>query len=379
MRERIAIVHPFPWPEVRRGAERYLDDLSTYLVGAGHEVVIITGTDGPSRKEQNPNGSSVSFRHHLRSGPMARVGITKVETFGLQALAGLLRERADVVHAFTPSAAIAGRLARRPTLYTVLGHPTSEQLPDAFLPRGLITRAVRMATVTAVLSRASAAALESSLGVKAVVLPPGVRLGQFPPEFEPRTGPPRILFSASLDDRRKRADLAVAVLARVLDHHRDVRLLLSGQGDAGWVIDAAARLGSTVASAVEVLGPGQTGDVPQRYRLATITLLPSEHEAFGLVLLESLASGTPVVCSPAGGMPEIVTDSVGCVAESARPESLAEAVIKAIALAALSQTPGRCVERSRRWAWETTVGPAHQLLYADMANGGKGEIDIGPW
>ena len=45
---RIAVVHPFSWPEVRRGGERYLDDLVWYLTEAGHAVDVVTGTTSPS-------------------------------------------------------------------------------------------------------------------------------------------------------------------------------------------------------------------------------------------------------------------------------------------------------------------------------------------
>ena len=88
---RIAIVHPFPWPEVRRGAERYLDDLSRYLAKRGHEVVVITGTHGRGRRDQRSDGVTVRYRRHLPPGPIARFGITRVETFGMQALAALLQ------------------------------------------------------------------------------------------------------------------------------------------------------------------------------------------------------------------------------------------------------------------------------------------------
>ena len=374
---RIAIVHPFPWPEVRRGAERYLDDLSRYLAERGHEVVVITGTHGRGRRDQRSDGVTVRYRRHLPPGPIARFGITRVETFGMQALAALLRERADVVHAFTPSAALAGRLARLPTLYTVLGHPTAAQLPSDRVPRMLFASAVRTATVTAVLSHASAAALASSLGTTSIVLPPGVRLECFPPNLEPRTGPPRMLFSASLSDPRKRADLAVAVLARVLERHPESRLGLSGEGDAGWVLAAASDLGAPVRAAIDVLGAGDPAEVPGRYRSATVTILPSEHEAFGLALLESLASGTPVVCSPAGGMPEIVSRAVGNVAASSAPDALAEAVEATIALAVHPTTSSSCVERARRWSWDSAVGPAHERLYDEM----KANVAItpGPW
>lgn len=375
----VAVVHPYPWPEVRRGAERYLDDLAAYLAGAGHRVTIVTGThDAPGRTVDEAGVTCWRLRHIARGG---RLQVGEVETFGARALQALVPLRPDVVHAFTPSAALAGRLARLPTLYTVLGHPAADQLPDAVVPRRLFLAASRRATVTATLSHASADALAGTAGRRGVVLPPGVRSARFPAELSPRVGPPRLLLSASLSDRRKRAELAVAVLARVLDHRPDVRLWLSGEGDPGWVLAAADDLGPSVRAAVEVLGPGAPGEVPARYRAASVTLLPSEHEAFGLALVESLASGTPAVCPRAGGMPEIVGDAgtgAGVVADAATAEALADAVERALCLAADAATPPRCVARAERWSWEATVGPAHVRLYESMLAGAP-LAEVGPW
>jgi glycosyltransferase involved in cell wall biosynthesis len=218
--------------------------------------------------------------------------------------------------------------------------------------------------VTAVLSGTSADALRESLGRDALVLPPGVRLEEFPVREEPRRGPPVVLFSASLEDRRKRADLAVAMFGRVLAVHPEARLQLSGQGDPGWALADAT---PSVRAAVDIPGPGRPGEIPGRYRAATVTVLPAEHEAFGLALVESLASGTPVVATESGGMPEIAGNrAVGRVAR-ADPESLAGAVLEAIVLAAGPETPRRCAREAIRWGWEETVGPAHEDLYRKMA------------
>jgi phosphatidyl-myo-inositol alpha-mannosyltransferase len=368
---RLALVHPFPWPEVRRGAERYLHDLSRYLCDQGHEVTIITGTARPGWTERRL-GTVVVHRRHLRLRGMHRLGCTEVETFGARALVPLLRHHAEVVHAFTPSAALAGRMAGRPTVYTVLGHPVPEQWPTAATPRRLFERAVHHATVTATLSTASQDALRRACGAASVVLPAGVYTQQFPPRLGARIGPPRILFCGSLADDRKRVDLVVAVLAMLLDRHRDVRLAVSGEGDLHAALRRAARLGAPVDSrvedAIDVLGLGDPSGLPARYRAASVTLLPAEHEALGLVLLESLASGTPIACTPSGGMPEIVDGlSVGRVAADASVEALAEATESAISLSRLRDTALRCSDRAHRWDWTDSVGPAHERLYRELA------------
>ncbi len=387
---RIALVHPYPWPQVRRGAERYLDDLAHYLAAVGHEVTVVCGATGrpPGDERQGPLRTVV--RPQLAPRALGRFGVSEVETFGVRALAPLLRSRADVVHAFTPSAALAGRLAGKPTLYTVLGHPVREQLPVPSAVRWLLRAALRAATATAVLSRASQAALADVLGHPSVVLPPGVRLERFPPNLSPRTGPPRLLLSASLADARKRPDLAVAALAGVRERHPGARLAVSGEGDPAVLAGGGAPgdgAGSGVvnggsnggADGVDVLGVGQPEEVPGRYRSATLTMLPAEHEAFGLALVESLASGTPVVCTPAGGMPEIVRDDVGRVARSADVTSLVAAACAVIELAADPATPRACAQRARRWGWREAVGPAHEHVYEHLASGRRGLPDTGSW
>jgi glycosyltransferase involved in cell wall biosynthesis len=117
-------------------------------------------------------------------------------------------------------------------------------------------------------------------------------------------------------------------------------------------------------SRIDILGPGRPEEVPDRYRSASVTVLPAENEAFGLVLVESLACGTPVVCTPAGGMPEILGDSgVGRVARSFEPEDIAVAIRECLELAGDPATAHRCVERAYKWAWESAVGPAHEKIY----------------
>jgi phosphatidylinositol alpha-mannosyltransferase len=357
----IALIHAFLWPEVRRGAERYVDDLAWYLSGQGHEVEVIAGSHDRPGVEMIDGVVVRRLRHRLSRRFRSR-GVTAVETFGAVALPTLMRRRYDVVHAFVPSAALAARAARQRTLFSLIGHPTAAQVQADPVNGRLLGYAVRRATTIAALSRASASQTALLFGRDAEVLPPGVRLTQFDPDLEPRTGPPRILFSGFVGDRRKALDVVLDAFERVLRERPDARLQLSGGGDPGW---ALAELGNAdVAAAVDHLGAGRPEDVPLRYRAATVTVLPAQDEAFGLALVESLASGTPVVCANAGGMPEIVdSDAVGRVAAVGRPDALAAALLETVALAADPVTPQRCVEHARRWGWTESVGPMHEDLY----------------
>ena len=364
---RIALVHPHSWPEVRRGGERYLADLAWYLRGAGHDVHVLTGTDGVSRAAME-DGVDVRRIRHLRAAAFERRGLSTDDTFGAAVLPQLLRRRFDVVHALTPTAAIAARLAGQRTVFTVIGHPSAGHLERTPKDRRLFGAAIRIATRTMALSRASAGAVRELFGHPAGVLPPGIRLDQFPPELAARTGPPRVLFSAAADDRRKGLPFAMEALGLLLERRPDVRLQISSAGDHTWAVDQLGADASRVLAATDVLGAGALGDIPGRYRGATVTVLPSAGEAFGLALVESLASGTPAVCSRGGGMPEIVdSDDVGRTVTHGDPAALAAALDEVIALAADPATPARCAAHAVRWGWIETVGPMHESVYREVA------------
>ena len=123
-------------------------------------------------------------------------------------------------------------------------------------------------------------------------------------------------------------------------------------------------------AAVDDLGPEV--DLAALYRSSTVTVLPSSHEALGLVLVESLASGTPVVACPGGGPAEVVsTPDVGRLSPFGDAGALAFALLESIELARRPGTAERCATHADRWDWATRVGPEHEALYEQVVAGGR--------
>jgi len=361
---RVALVHPYSWPNVRRGGERYLHDLASYLTSTGVAVDLVVG--GRPGKQRTDDGRIVRLRHfrQLRIG-----GLTPTDTFGLSALGWLARTRYDVVHALTPTAALAGVMTNQRTVYTVLGHPTAESLRHRKHDAQLFSSTVRRVTAPLALSESAADNVEVLTGVRPRVVSPGIRIAEFPLRDEPRTRPPRVLFPADAGDPRKHLDVLLAAMPVVLGRHPDARLILAGGGGTGSAFAALpATARERVQAATDDVGAGELAELPRRYAGATVTVLPSVDEAFGLVLVESLATGTPVVASATGGPTEIVTDEqIGRLAEPRDPRALAEAICAVIELAANPATPRRCHDHARRWDWTETIGPLHQQVYAKAA------------
>lgn len=364
---RIALVHPFSWPEVRRGGERYLADLSSYLADAGHQVDVVTGTGGRSRVDHR-DGVVNRRSRHLEHPWLIRRGVGPIESFGIMALRQLVRRRYDIVHALTPTSALAGRLSGHRTLYTVLGQPDRAHFDDHPAERRVTAAAIRLSNEVAALSRSAAATEHEVFGRQPIVLSPGVRSDRFAAELRARSGAPRILFPADASDRRKGLDLALAAFGLVLRQHPGARLLLAGPGDHAWATAALGEDRDRVLDATDVLGVGVLEDVPRRYRESTVTLLPSSGEAFGLAVLESLACGTPVVVRAGGGPEEILDDDrVGRVAADGDPTTLADSIRDVIEIAGNPATPIRCRDHAHRWDWLDHVGPQHERVYARLA------------
>jgi L-malate glycosyltransferase len=122
----------------------------------------------------------------------------------------------------------------------------------------------------------------------------------------------------------KRVEDVVRVFARVAGR-MPARLLLIGDGpDRMRVQELAEEKGV----ADRVLFLGKQNSVAELLSCSDLFLLPSESEAFGLVALEAMACGVPVVATRTGGIPEVVEDGVtGYLAAVGDVESMADASI----------------------------------------------------
>lgn len=359
---RIALVHPFAWPDVRRGGERYLDDLAWYLRSVGHDVDVITGTLGEVGVITTPHGDDRRLRQ-LRGLRRGRIELTHTETFGVRALPTLLRHRYDVVHALVPTAAIAARLAGQRTAFTLLGYPTPQLMREHPVKRRALATAIRMSGALSALSSSVADDVAAEFGRRPTVIAPGVRTASFAPA--PRAATPTILFASAMR-REKGVDVLLRAFAVLAAKRPDVRLVLCGPGDPTWAFDAAGDALGPYRDRVDVVGAGLPEELPARYASAHVTVLPSRNEAFGLVLAESLASGTPVVGCVGGGADDIVVDGIGAMVSHGDADGLAVAISDVLELAAQPETAARCVARAHTWDWTDAIGPQHEALYESL-------------
>ncbi|SIQ02978.1 Glycosyltransferase involved in cell wall bisynthesis [Aromatoleum tolulyticum] len=133
-----------------------------------------------------------------------------------------------------------------------------------------------------------------------VVVPEGV-----PPRVDARS--PRLLFLGRLTEKKGLFDLFQAIPS-VLAKFPDLILVVAGDGDRGRAEQAARDLGIENSVVFEGWIDGVRKD--SCLREASVVVLPSHFEAFGVAILDAMACGVPVVATRVGGIPEVMVDGV---------------------------------------------------------------------
>jgi D-inositol-3-phosphate glycosyltransferase len=141
----------------------------------------------------------------------------------------------------------------------------------------------------------------------------------------------------------------------------------SGRADPDGLLELSAQLG--IARLVRLEPPCPQPELADWYRAATIVMVPSHSESFGLVAVEAQACGTPVVAASVGGLRTAVRDGVsGVLVNSRDPASYAQALRELIAepaeLARLSLGARR---HASSFGWSATVDQLLQMYSAAMS------------
>lgn len=350
---RIAVTHPYSWPEVRRGAERIIVETAGALARRGHDVSILTaGTDDVGR---STDGGVTTHKLRRRIADRERHELW----FGARVAPMLLRGRYDAVHAMMPADALAAVLtrpvARHRVLYEELGIPHVEwwREPNPGHPplkdrpaRHLVARYV---DVYGCMSQHALDAYERLFATgRGALVPGGVDLARFQPAAA-RAEVPTLLFSGVLDEPRKGVSILLEALALVAADMPDVRLWLSGPGDTASLLAAAP---PAARQRTEVLDLGDPLGQASRYGEAWATVLPSMFESFGMVLVESLACGTPIVVTDHSAPQELARPGAGVVTVHGDVESLAKGLLEALDLAADPATAPRCRALAEEYSWD---------------------------
>jgi phosphatidyl-myo-inositol alpha-mannosyltransferase len=330
---KIALVSPYDYP-FPGGVTEHIGFLAAGLEARGHSVSILAPSSADREQLATDHayrlGSIVRVPYH---GSLARITLS----LGLrQKVRGILaRERFDIVHVHEPLLPMLPLVVLGESRTVTVGtfHAYWKRCRFYALGRPILRPAFARLDGRIAVSEAARGYVGRYFPGDYTITPNGVDTTTFRPDLEPlpavRGDGPTILFVGRLEERKGFIHLLRAFV-QVQHASPDARLFVAGAygpRESDRYAALAARLGVRI---VTFLGPLARLDLARCYASADVFCAPSTGGAsFGIVLLEAMACGRPVVCSDIAGYREVIRDGCeGLLVPPADASALAAALLR---------------------------------------------------
>ena len=380
------------------GQNVHVASLACGLARLGADVVVHTRRDDPAMDEVVPFVPGVAVRH-IDAGPPVPLAkdelLVHMDDFADQLTRRWNVDRPDVVHAdFWMSGYAAVTVAEPlelPTLltYHALGREKrreqgrSDTSPGARIEiEDWLARSVDRVIATTEAERATVAEMGARQDSVSVV-PCGVDLDHFRPiggKWPSRGRRFRITVIGRLVPRKGIAEVVEALVqlpeAELLVVGGPPEMMLPDDPHAQAITALAETLG--VADRVHLLGAIGRRDIPSILRSSSAVCCTPWYEPFGMVALEAMACGVPVVATSVGGLAETVVDGVtGLLVPPRDPDAIAAALRRvANDQPAANRMQAAALRRSRAYGWTEIAGRTLRIA-AEVARSGAPQVGAG--
>jgi phosphatidylinositol alpha-mannosyltransferase len=344
---RIGLVCPYQW-DVPGGVQYHVRDLARTLRGMGHHVEVLT----PAEHEESLDEEwmtwagrtvPVPYNGSMASMQFGPVSATRVRRW--------LREgNFDVVHVHEPASPSVSltvcMIAKGPIVATFHAATTRSKWLAAVGPmaRPWLERISGRIAVSDFARRVQV----EHLGGDAVIIPNGVHVDAFAggptlPGHARGVDGPTVGFLGRFDEPRKGLPVLLEAMRTVLRKHPGAQLLIAGRGDAD---EVRALIGEDLSASVSLLGELSEEDKAAFLRSVDVYCAPNLlGESFGVILIEALAAGAPIVASDLDAFARVLEDGeAGVLVRRGDPAALARALCDLLA------DPARRAELSARGA-----------------------------
>ncbi|HEX6290008.1 MAG TPA: glycosyltransferase family 4 protein [Herpetosiphonaceae bacterium] len=350
------------------GVQEYVRGLYHYLRAHGHEAVIFSSAGGQPQADLRliPLGAALPLSG---SGSSTSIPITLAAPARLRQL--LAREACDVLHVMAPySPTLSGRLLVQSRTAHVLTFLVAIEPGPYRSLLGLLARlqrrSLRRFHARIAISETAAETAQALYGGHYDLVPCGVDTDRFTPDVAPlpslRDGCVNLLYLGRLEQRKGVAHL-VRAFARLQRQYPNLRLVIGGDGPE------RATLGRLVQEhaleRVVFLGYVPSADLPRLFASADLFCAPATYaESFGIVLIEAMAAGLPIVAAANAGYAGLLAAHPGnLLAPPGDDRALAGAIASLVEHPAYAQSVGaRNRAAAERYNWRT-VGQAVLDVY----------------
>ena len=362
---KIALVTPYDYP-YPGGVTEHISSLDRIFRQWGHEVWVLAASSR-DEDELDDNVLKVSGVVPLpSSGSVARISLSPRV---YRRVKGILRDLAvDIVHLHEPMMPVLPLIVLRHSRAVNVGtfHAFRENSnPGYEYGKHLLQPFFDRLAAKVAVSEAARDAVARYFPGDYAVIPNGVDYERFA-AVDPlpfcNDGRPTILFMGRLE-KRKGFEYLLDAFGRVRHHIADARLIVAGafsKEDKEPYVIQARREG---IHGVHFVGFVDEADKPRYFRSCDVFCAPSlGYESFGIVLLEAMAAGRPIVASSIPGYRSVLTDGrEGLLVEPADPLALAEALTRLLRHPTLRQQMG---ERGRETAAALAWPKVAQRVFA---------------
>ena len=387
------------------GMNVYVRDFSRELGREGIQVDVFTRSQdaaAPSVETLGANGRVI----HIPAGPPQPLATAELPPYldeftrGVLAFAAAENGRYDIIHShYWLSGLVAEQLRDEwgvpfIHMFHTLGHmknkiamSDSERAPQARLDgeRHVIQTADRLIAATPAEEEQLVALYDADPG-KISIIPPGVDLERFHP-IDKKTakkqvgipcGDTNILFAGRIEPL-KGIDTMLRAMALIQKRRPDAvenccMAIIGGDPWADDLDEEMARLQELrrdldIHDLVMFLGAKDQKILPNYYAAAEMVVMPSHYESFGMVALEAMAMGAPVIASEVGGLAHLVLHGVtGYHVPSRNPEALAGRIFELLTNPECREYLGRNARKhARQYAWPNITAKFTRLYQAVLA------------
>jgi len=357
--------------DANRSAWRFMVGLDRALgrAGARHRLVTLQ----PRRpRDADTSASEVDCTH---------LGLRRFYWRAIPRLARLIDEfEPDIVHAhqWVVAARVTAalrRTRRAPRLVYTRHHSRTLEGRAARMDEESVEAADLVVSVSESQQR-KLLELRPELGAKCRVVPNGIDLTEASGPIGndavvgalPRGGDAHLLLLGRLHPV-KRHDLALEAVRILRDQGRDVRVAFVGEGPARHTIESQRE---ELGLADVVRMPGQAHDIAGVMAWADLAWVPSDRESFGLVVVEAMAAGVPVVASSAEALQELIEDgTTGRLVPVGDDEALARVTAELLDDPAERERLARNAQRVSEERWSAEAAARRHLdLYRELLGEG---------
>jgi phosphatidylinositol alpha-mannosyltransferase len=360
---KVLIVSPYSW-STPGGVGAHVGHLARALRSRGHEVRILAPSEGDPEPGVVSVGRSIPIPYN---GSIARLAFGP--RVALRIRVALRRARPDVVHVHEPFAPSAGLLAllntRLPvvaTFHASIGRSRAYRVAAPAL-RPLYRRLAARIAVSEEARRTIERAFGRDGGI--TVIPNGVEWSRFA-SLPPPSGS-LVLFVGRME-KRKGAAVLVEAFTQLAGQRPDAELVLTGEGPERKTVEQTVP--ESLRDRVTFVGRVDPRELAEVVGRAAVVCAPSlGGESFGIVLLEAMAAGRPVVGSSIPGYAAVVRDGIdGILVPPGDAAALAHALERVLADPDAARAMGEAGrERARRYDWPAVASAVEEVYERAIA------------